>query len=350
MRRSTGVLIIGTLCLFAALTLAPELHAFTWEPAQGVGDWEGGNVAEIKAAEFVTLTASDPRGFTVSISRGAFRDASLVKITARSMDVGVSLGCSLMAGDRPVQYKEQNLVSGRTWRDYIFEFGDSKPSLGVDRITIVFKHAGSADISRIRVNGPSFADFFVVQGLKHQEVNFFEPYRIFGYPFTLWCYVLLGLSAAGIAAYQLWKKGKYRLSLLAVLFLALFVACDLRGMYEQMFIMVETYRDSISPPPRDKRFFWYDDMIAFGGFLEAELPADAGDIDYFGDRERFLYFRYLLYPRSLVYATDEAARYNIVYAPDNVALSRDELIVDGRVAAAGGKAVLFSPNAFLYVR
>jgi hypothetical protein len=350
MRRLTRLLIIGTLCFFVVLTLADELYAFTWEPAKGVGEWESANVAEIKTAEFVTLTASDPRGFTISIARSDLRAASMVKITTRSMDVGVSLGCALMSGERPVQYKEQNLVSGRTWRDYIFEFGDGQPLLDVDRITVVFKHASAADISLIRVNGPSAADFFVVHGLKHHEVNYVEPYKILGYSFTIWCYIFFGLSIAGIAAYQARKKKKYLFTLPAVLFLALFVACDLRSTYEQMFIMAETYRDFISPPLREKRFFWYDDMLAFGEFLGAELPSDAGDIYYFGDDDRFLYFSYLLYPRHLIHAKETAARYNIVYAPDNAALSGDQLIVDGRVIAAGGKAVLFSPTAFLYVR
>jgi hypothetical protein len=350
MRKLTRLIILGTLCLLAALVSVDEPYAFTWEPASGASDWESANVAEIRAAEFVTVVGSDPRGFTVSIARNAFRDASVVRITARSMDVGALLGCALMSGNRPVQYQEKNLLSGRTWRDYVFEFGDNQGAWPVDRITFVFKHARTAELRRIRVNEPSVADFFVVQGLRHQDVNFFEPYRIFGYSFTLWCYLLLGLWAAGIAVHRVWKKRKYPRALLAVFFLALFVAYDLRNVYEQMSVTTQTYRDFISPPLGEKRFFWYDDMLGFGEFLDAGLPADAGDIHFFGDTDRFLYFRYLLYPRNLIQARDAAARYNIVYDPDHVALSDDELIVDGRVVAAGGKAIPFTSTSFVYVR
>ena len=160
--------------------------------------------------------------------------------------------------------------------------------------------------------------------------------------------MLMAMGLAAAAVYAAVKRKGRGAMLAGMVFLALFVVYDLRNVYEEAAIIRATTKDFLSAPAGKKRFFWDDDMISFGSFVDRVVPRDAGAVRYFGDRDRFLYFRYLLYPIKLVQGEGPLTKYDVFYDNDNVSIGKDRLSVDGKTYTDDGEVFRFRPGAFVF--
>jgi len=336
--------------LLALFLGASSAWALSWRPSDGWRGWNSYNVDSMvtQGGAAVISAGKDPRGFAVEIPVG--RLDGPVRVRLRTMDVSTSLVCVLYSGDMEVAHQEEKVISGTTWRDYLFDFGGEAKKIGyyVDSINLVFRHAHSVQIGGIETGPSSFSDFFIVRGLRHPDVNFTPPYYMFGYPCTEVFYMLMAMGLAAAAVYAAVKRKGRGAMLAGMVFLALFVVYDLRNVYEEAAIIRATTKDFLSAPAGKKRFFWDDDMISFGSFVDRVVPRDAGAVRYFGDRDRFLYFRYLLYPIKLVQGEGPLTKYDVFYDNDNVSIGKDRLSVDGKTYTDDGEVFRFRPGAFVF--
>ena len=337
--------VILALCVFAPRSSA----AYSWRPDQGAGDWIPYNVRAVDRAEGLVFRAgADARGLSISIPSMEFAGVRWVRLRVRTIDTLVSVVCVIGSGVADIAHTEKNLTSGRLWRDYVFEF-DPLRTAESDRLTFVFKNVHTVEIDAVDTGTGPLTDLFYTRKLRHSSVNFVLPYRLGGYPLTIVLSLLIAVAVAGIAVLMPRQRGRL-LYVTFLLFVVCFVLYDLRTDVNAARNVKTVITDFLAAPPGEKRLLWYGDMIEFAAFAKRVIPPTADRINYIGDKERYLFFKYYLFPLEVVREAGKLEDCNIFYGPEDVHLEAGRLIVDGRPLPSGGKMLTFNHQAFIYIQ
>jgi hypothetical protein len=147
--------------------------------------------------------------FLLLAPEGIVRDASYVKIRLRTMSIGTYVKCILMSKGKIMLSHTQELYTGRSWKEYIFDIRGAKVRENpIDFFAFTFKHNENIEIKDVTVNGPSFSEFFRPQGLKAFNVNLLYPFTVFGYNLNVVFLVLSLASGLCVAFYHRVKHKK----------------------------------------------------------------------------------------------------------------------------------------------
>ena len=138
--------------------------------------------------------------------------------------------------------------------------------------------------------------------------------------------------------------------IIGIVFISLYILYDLRENYNDINIIKTTYKDFIVTAPGEKRFYWYEDLIDFGFFIKRNLPYGEDTVKYFGDNDRYLYIKYLLYPLKVIQGNDMFSRVNVFYGIDNIRFDGDKIIFNDRVVLEGGRVIAYNPQSFIYIK
>lgn len=339
-------------CLVLFLTPVNTL-AYTWESGSGLSDWSFQNVKGFEATEDGTLIYKkyEDVDFMMSPPAGMLSDDSVVRIRLRTIMPGGVINCMLLVGDMMLPSRDIVIYSGRSWKDYVFDLSSSRlAGTPIERIVFRVSNVDYIEISSLQIAKPSYRDLFVSKGLYAYQINSTHPFRLYGYSLNLWFYAIIILMSLCVVTMYVVTKNRKVVYMLGITCFFLYLLYDVRENIHNMNIMRMTYDDFISAPQGQKRFFYWEELIEFAGFVKQNIPADEDTVYFFGDEYRFLYIRYLLYPLNVIHNSPTFAGVNIFHNFDTIRFYGDRLFSDGSVVLDDGRVVAYNGRSFIYIR
>jgi len=326
---------------------------YEWKASDGLSGWHVENVSSVQSTgEGIRIYGqSNATDFLLLAPEGIIRDASYIKIRLRSMSIGSYVKCILMSRGKIMLSHTYELYSGRSWKEYVFDMrGANIREHPIDFLAFTFKHNENVEIKDVTVVGPSFSEISWIQGLQSRHVNLLYPFTVFGYSLNVVLLVTALALGLSIELYRRVKLKKSSLALMCATLLAFSIILDVREIYEERAIMKSAYDDYLDAPLLEKRYFWQENLVGFTDFIRENINSGSRIVHFFGDEDRYEYFRYLLYPIKVEQGKGSLADVNAVWESDNTRVVGNKIIRDGQAVADGGKGIAFSPKSFLYLK
>jgi hypothetical protein len=341
-----------TICIgfFIFLLSSSAVYGYEWNGAEGLEGWRfsAEKIQHTEEGSILIFGESDGEKFGLATPEGVIDGESSVRIRLRMMGPGASvLYFTFIEGDKRENPVSSPFVGGRRWREYSIDIPDSSATR---RIGFLFEGAEAVEIKDVSIYRPGFSDLFRTQGLMGYSVNFLRPFALYGHSLNLWFYAVIASSGAAMAIYYSMKKKKGILLGWGTVFLACSLLFGVREAYEEFDILDTTYEEFTSAPPGEKKFHHLTNLIDFAGFIQHNVPSEAGELYYFGHQAHYLYLKYLLYPRKLIQRDirNDALGKTAIYYYTSARAEGDKIIDRGRSPAKQGRALAYSPAAFLY--
>lgn len=341
--------VIAFLLSFSLLVPA-SAFGYEWKAPEGFRGWSFFYVADVRSTGEAVVVDKQPNNsyFVISLPLEAIRNVSFVRTHLRTLSIDTMVACTLLSRGRTLASREVPLFSGKGWKESVFDFDRTRFTEPVDTISLSFSHCDSVEMRDLTVRGPSLWEVFALQGFRAYNVNSLYPFKMYGYSLNLWFCGLIIVSCLGAVIFYTRKRKKGTLLLSGMIFLAFYIAMDLREVYEELAIAKTTYEDSLSAAPLEKRFYWHDNLVEFSDFIHRNVQPGEYPVNFFGDRDRYLYMRYLLYPLKLV-QQDELAGVNVFSEVDSARIEGNTLLVNEMVLPGNGRAIVYTPHSCLYL-
>jgi len=350
--RYCGRLILLLMAFFILVHPAPAA-GYEWKASDGLSGWHVENVSSVRSTGEGLRIYGKPNDadFVLLAPEGIVRDASYVKIRLRTMSIGAYVKCVLMSKGTIMLSHTHELYTGRSWKEYIFDMrGSNVREHPIDFLAFTFKHNENVEIKDVTVVGPSFSEFSWIQGLKALHVNLLYPFTVYGYSLNVVLLVIALASGLSIELYRRVKLKKSSLALMFATFLAFSIILDFRENYEELAIMKTTYDDYLDASLLEKRYYWQENLVGFTDFIRGNINSGSSVVLFFGDEDRYEYFKYLLYPIKVEQGKGTLADVNAVWESDHTRVEGNKVIRDGQVIADGGRGIAFSAKSFLYLK
>jgi hypothetical protein len=228
--------------------------------------------------------------------------------------------------------------------------GKDRFELPIDSVVIEIKGVESIELTDVTIEGPSFSEFYLTQGLTAYNVNVLMPFTVFGYSVNLMMYVIAVLSGLIITGnFIIRKKKRDALEIVVVVFLALYFGLDAREDYEELVIMKTHNEEYLSAMPTEKIFHYWDNLVEFSDFIRNAVSSEKHEVYFIGNDDRYAYMKYLLYPMKIEHREDVVGNVHIFSAFSNMHLVGNNLYLNDRMVLTGGKGFTFGWRSFLYL-
>jgi hypothetical protein len=344
------ILILFSVLLFPGST---DASGYSWKPGQNLRSWNFQNVKDVRFTEngvMIYKKFGSP-DFMFSPPTGTISSKSRVRMKLRTLMPGGVINCILFVGNRIIPSPYISILSGSRWKDYICDLSSAGlEGTSIDGIVVLIGNIDSIEMSYLKIQKPSFSDFFVTDGLRAYNINSRHPYKLYGYTLNLWFYgVIAVVSLCAIALYAFTKKRKFVYTI-GIIYLALYLLYDARENFHDVSIAHTTYNDFTSALPGEKRFFYWEELIEFALFVRQNLPDGAETLNFYGDHKRFLYIRYLLYPLKVLHNNQAFSKINVFHDADKMSFSGNRVISDGKVAMDNGRVIAYNRRSFIYIK
>jgi len=347
-----GRYVLPLMAFFILVQPSPSA-GYEWKASDGLSGWHVENVSSVQSTGEGLRIYGRPNDadFVLLAPEGIVQDASYVKIRLRTLSIGAYVKCVLMSRGTIMLSHTHELYTGRSWKEYVFDMrGSNVRENPIDFLAFTFKHNENVEIKDVTVAGPSFSEFSWIQGLQARHVNQLYPFTVYGYSLNV---VLLATALAlglSIELYRRVKLKKSSLALMCATLLAFFVILDVREHYEELAIMKTAYDDYLDATHLEKRYFWQENLVGFTDFIRGNIDSGNRVVHFFGDEDRYEYFRYLLYPIKVEQGKGSLADVNAVWESDSTHVEGNKVIRDGQVIADGGRGKAFSAKSFLFLK
>jgi len=342
-----------TLAVFVAVILlaSPCAFGFQWKASEGFSGWAFKNVQQIEQTEEGVLLFKQPGSgdFGIATPGGLAGDESTVSIRVRTTDPNAFLTGALVMRGSPPLVKTIPIDSGRSWKEYAFDFGERMPAgAAVEKAAFVFTGTDSIEVREVDIDKPSFSEVFRRQRIRGWNVNFLFPFTFHGLSISLWFYIFLVSSGLLTFIYYLSKREKRVFALFGITFLMCYILYDMREIEEEADIVQSTYADYLSAPPGEKRCHHWTDLVEFADFIREHLPSGEKEVTFFGHDFDLRYLGYLLFPIKVVPGQDVLKRVN-VFRGDGIQIDSNRLVVGGKVFEITGMIKAYNGDSILLI-
>ncbi len=266
------------------------------------------------------------------------------------MTIGASATCVFLSRGAVVAVQERKLVTGKSWKECIFEMSGSNVNKApIDKVVLEFKQVESVELTGITVAGPSFSEFFIMQGLTGFNVNLLLPFTAYGHSVNLLLYMVVIIFGVSITGWYAMHKKRGALALAGIFILSVYFGLDVREAFEEAAIMKAYVEDYLLADPSGKTYHNRDNLVAFSDFIRKTVQSEKRPVHFAGDETRYAYMRYLLYPMKIEHNEDELGAVNVFSAIRNLRLEENTLYLNDKIFLTGGKGFAFGWRSFLYL-
>ena len=157
------------LILFSAFFLSSiNASGYEWDAKEGLKGWSTININNIQSTrnELIIHRKLKNLDMVIASPKGIISNESIVKIRLRTMETGSAISCMLTSGNRTFTFESQKIISGKSWKDYVFDINRASWKVtSVDRIVFRISNSDYIGIHDMKIKKPSFSDIFVANNL-----------------------------------------------------------------------------------------------------------------------------------------------------------------------------------------